>query len=110
MVYLFGFRRPHCNKGEGDHPLYVNVDMQSGDVHTSWIDSLQAAFSGIQVLHGDVEEAICSHALYYFIWKYYGVLPERWNWQQLSADVAFYPLRPELIESTYLLYQVETSY
>lgn len=97
--------RPHCNKGEGDHPLYVNVDMQSGDVHTSWIDSLQAAFSGIQVLHGDVEEAICSHALYYFIWKYYGVLPERWNWQQLSADVAFYPLRPELIESTYLLYQ-----
>ncbi|KAK3930490.1 ER degradation-enhancing alpha-mannosidase-like protein 1 [Frankliniella fusca] len=101
--------RPHCNKGEGDHPLYVNVDMQSGDVHTSWIDSLQAAFSGIQVLHGDVEEAICSHALYYFIWKYYGVLPERWNWQQLSADVAFYPLRPELIESTYLLYQATKS-
>lgn len=101
--------RPHCNKGEGDHPLYVNVDMQSGDVHTSWIDSLQAAFSGIQVLHGDVEEAICSHALYYFIWKYYGVLPERWNWQQLSADVAFYPLRPELIESTYLLYQATRS-
>ncbi|KAJ1527026.1 hypothetical protein ONE63_008570 [Megalurothrips usitatus] len=101
--------RPHCNKGEGDHPLYVNVDMQSGDVHTSWIDSLQAAFSGIQVLHGDVEEAICSHALYYFIWKYYGVLPERWNWQQLSADVAFYPLRPELVESTYLLYQATRS-
>ena len=60
----------------------------------------------LQVLNGDIEEAICTHALYYSIWKRYGVLPERWNWQRLSADVAFYPLRPELVESTYLLYQV----
>ncbi|KAK7868764.1 hypothetical protein R5R35_002557 [Gryllus longicercus] len=101
--------RPHCNKGSGDHPLYVNVDMLSGAVHTSWIDSLQAAFAGIQVLHGDVEEAICVHALYYALWKVYGVLPERWDWQRLSADVAFYPLRPELVESTYLLYQATKS-
>lgn len=97
--------RPHCNRGVGDHPLYVNVDMYSGAIQTSWIDSLQAAFSGVQVLYGDVEEAICSHALYYAIWKMYGVLPERWNWQRMSADMAFYPLRPELVESTYLLYQ-----
>lgn len=97
--------RAHCNQGSGDHPLYVNVDMMSGAIHTSWIDSLQAAFAGVQVLHGDIEEAICTHALYYSIWKQYGVLPERWNWQQLSADVTFYPLRPELVESTYLLYQ-----
>jgi len=62
----------------------------------------------VQVLHGDIEEAICTHALYYSIWKRYGVLPERWNWQRLSADVTFYPLRPELVESTYLLYQVGT--
>ncbi|XP_066997230.2 ER degradation-enhancing alpha-mannosidase-like protein 1 [Anabrus simplex] len=97
--------RDHCNKGSGDHPLYVNVDMLSGAIHTPWIDSLQAAFAGVQVLHGDIEEAICVHALYYSIWKLYGVLPERWNWQRLSAEVAFYPLRPELVESTYLLYQ-----
>jgi len=83
--------------------------MLSGEVLSSWIDSLQAAFSGVQVLEGDVEEAICSHAIYYVLWKMYGVLPERWNWQQLTADVAFYPLRPELVESTYLLYQVNTA-
>lgn len=97
--------RAHCNQGSGEHPLYVNVHMMNGAVHTSWIDSLQAAFAGIQVLHGDIEEAICTHALYYCIWKRYGVLPERWNWQQHSPDVTFYPLRPELVESTYLLYQ-----
>ncbi|XP_076048501.1 ER degradation-enhancing alpha-mannosidase-like protein 1 [Oratosquilla oratoria] len=97
--------RRHCNSGVGDHPLYVNVDMKSGGTHTPWIDSLQAAFAGMQVLSGDVEEAICSHALYYTIWKKYGVLPERFNWQRVSPDVSFYPLRPELVESTYLLYQ-----
>jgi mannosidase alpha-like ER degradation enhancer 1 len=61
--------RAHCNQCSGDHPLYVNVDMMSGAIHTSWIDSLQAAVAGVQVLHGDIEEAICTHALYYSIWK-----------------------------------------
>lgn len=59
-----------------------------------------------QVLIGDVEDAICLHAFYYAIWKRYGALPERYNWQLQAPDVPFYPLRPELVESTYLLYQV----
>uniref|UniRef100_A0A674AEH0 alpha-1,2-Mannosidase n=1 Tax=Salmo trutta TaxID=8032 RepID=A0A674AEH0_SALTR len=57
------------------------------------------------VLNGDVEEAICMHAFYYAIWKRFGALPERYNWQLQAPDVLFYPLRPELVESTYLLYQ-----
>ncbi|XP_066974398.1 ER degradation-enhancing alpha-mannosidase-like protein 1 isoform X2 [Macrobrachium rosenbergii] len=97
--------RANCNSGFGEHPLYVNVDMKTGLTHSTWIDSLQAAFAGIQVLAGDMEEAICTHALYYTIWKKYGVIPERWNWQRRSPDVMFYPLRPEFVESTYLLYQ-----
>lgn len=59
-----------------------------------------------QVLMGDVEDAICLHAFYYAIWKRYEALPERYNWQLQAPDVLFYPLRPELVESTYLLYQV----
>ena len=35
----------------------------------------------------------------------YGCLPERYNWQLEAPDVRFYPLRPELVESTYLLYR-----
>lgn len=52
-----------------------------------------------------MEEAICSHALYYAIWRRYNALPERYNWQLRAPDVRFYPLRPELIESTYFLYR-----
>lgn len=58
-----------------------------------------------QVLNGDIEEAICSHALYYSIWQKYGALPERFNWHLKMPEVSFYPLRPELVESTYLLYR-----
>lgn len=99
--------RPLCNEGCGEHPVYVNVNMQDGStsVDSLWIDSLQASFSGIQVLTGDIEEAICSHALYYAIWRRFGALPERFNWLRASPELFFYPLRPELIESTYLLYQ-----
>ena len=98
--------REACNEGEGDPPLYVNVNMFSGQLMNTWIDSLQAFFPGLQVLIGDVEDAICLHAFYYAIWKRYGALPERYNWQLQAPDVLFYPLRPELVESTYLLYQV----
>ncbi|XP_037070597.1 ER degradation-enhancing alpha-mannosidase-like protein 1 [Pollicipes pollicipes] len=97
--------RSRCNSGVGDHPMYVNVDMTNGNTMTGWVDSLQAAFPAVQLLAGDVEEAICHHALFYAIWKRYGALPERFNWQRSQPDVLFYPLRPELAESTYFLYQ-----
>uniref|UniRef100_A0AAY4AXY7 alpha-1,2-Mannosidase n=1 Tax=Denticeps clupeoides TaxID=299321 RepID=A0AAY4AXY7_9TELE len=97
--------RESCNEGEGDPPLYVNVNMFNGQIMNTWIDSLQAFFPGLQVLVGDVENAICLHAFYYAIWKRFGALPERYNWQLQAPDVLFYPLRPELVESTYLLYQ-----
>lgn len=77
--------------------------------HLCWLAALSVCVSGCsraQVLIGDVEDAICLHAFYYAIWKRYGALPERYNWQLQAPDVPFYPLRPELVESTYLLYQV----
>ena len=49
--------------------MYVNVDMTNGNTLTAWVDSLQAAFPAVQLLAGDVEEAICHHALFYAIWK-----------------------------------------
>lgn len=41
--------REACNEGEGDPPLYVNVNMFSGQPMNTWIDSLQAFFPGLQV-------------------------------------------------------------
>lgn len=96
--------RSVCADLDGDAPIYVNVDARDGSSTNTWIDSLQASFAGVLVLAGEVDEAVCHHALYYAIWKKYGVLPERFNWQLQAPDVSFYPLRPEFMESTYLLY------
>ncbi|ESO02141.1 hypothetical protein HELRODRAFT_106488 [Helobdella robusta] len=97
--------RKDCNYGSGFPPIYVNVNMNNGELVNNWVDSLQAAWSGVQVLAGDIEEAICSHAFFYAIWKRYNALPERYNWLLHVAEVLFYPLRPEFVESTYHLYR-----
>uniref|UniRef100_A0AAF5I3T3 alpha-1,2-Mannosidase n=2 Tax=Strongyloides stercoralis TaxID=6248 RepID=A0AAF5I3T3_STRER len=97
--------REKCFSGVGEAPMFVNVDMRDGSIINTWIDALQASYSGVLVLNGEVEEAICQHALYYAIWKKYDMVPERFNWNTSYPDVAFYLLRPEFIESTYLLYQ-----
>lgn len=86
--------------------FFVNVDYATGQAINHWLDSLSASFAGVQVLAGDLEEAICTHALHYSIWRRYEAMPERFDWNMKSPNVRFYPLRPELVESTYLLYQV----
>merc|ERR1719259_271977 len=83
--------RVWCHNGTGPHPTYANVDMATAQTANNWMDSLQAAFAGLQVLAGDVEEAICSHALYWSLWQRYGVLPERYNWLLRQPEVLFYP-------------------
>ena len=94
--------RPHTST------IFVNVDYATGYTSNHWLDALSASFAGVQVLAGDLEEAICTHALYYSIWRRYEAMPERFDWHLKSPNVRFYPLRPELVESTYLLYQVRT--
>lgn len=41
--------RDRCGNGEGENPIYVNVDMTTGTISNSWIDSLSAAWPGVQV-------------------------------------------------------------
>ena len=45
----YDFRREKCNAGNGLHPIYVNVNMNDGVVMNNWVDSLSAAWPGIQV-------------------------------------------------------------
>ncbi|WKY07476.1 hypothetical protein Q1695_007157 [Nippostrongylus brasiliensis] len=99
------FCRSLCNSEDGEPPLFVNVDARDGSTANTWVDALQASFAGLLVLAGQLDEAICQHAFYYAVWSKYGVLPERYNWFLKRPDVNFYPLRPEFVESTYLLYQ-----
>ncbi|XP_055353568.1 ER degradation-enhancing alpha-mannosidase-like protein 1 isoform X2 [Paramacrobiotus metropolitanus] len=96
-----------CGTDATSHPLFINVNMDEGNSRPSnfWIDALGAAFPGVQVLAGDLQEAVCLHNFYMSIWKRYGVLPERFDWFHEHENIPLYPLRPELAESTYFLYR-----
>ncbi|RHZ74194.1 hypothetical protein Glove_227g50 [Diversispora epigaea] len=85
--------------------LYRNVNMMNGGLMSSWVDSLSAFFPGLQVFSGDLDTAIKSHLFYFNIWRKYRAIPERFNFYLKNVEISSYPLRPEFIESTYLLYQ-----
>nr|KAJ3422735.1 ER degradation-enhancing alpha-mannosidase-like protein 1 [Polyrhizophydium stewartii] len=85
--------------------VYKNVNMDDGALVSTWIDSLASFFPGLQVLAGDIDSAIKHQYLYFTIWRRFGALPERFDLHSRSPNIASYPLRPELIESTYMLYQ-----
>ncbi|RKP26156.1 glycoside hydrolase [Syncephalis pseudoplumigaleata] len=85
--------------------LYLWIDMHDHSLRTEFVDSLGAFFSGLQVLDGDIDNAIRGHLVYYEIWRKYGLLPERYSFKTHKPTMSYYPLRPEFVESTYFLYR-----
>ncbi|XP_028784199.1 alpha-mannosidase I MNS4-like [Neltuma alba] len=88
-------------------PWYVEVNMDSAAIVWPLFNSLQAFWPGLQVLAGDIDPAIRTHAAFFSVWRRYGFTPEGFNLATLSVQHGqkSYPLRPELIESTYWLYK-----
>lgn len=88
-------------------PWYVEVNMDSAAIVWPLFNSLQAFWPGLQVLAGDIDPAVRTHAAFFSVWKRYGFTPEGFNLGTLTIQQGqkSYPLRPELIESTYLLYK-----
>ncbi|KAK1427776.1 hypothetical protein QVD17_16471 [Tagetes erecta] len=86
---------------------YHEADMRTGRATYWQLTSLQAFWPGVQVLVGDVAAANLTHREFFHVWKKFGVLPERYllDHQVVHPTEKYYPLRPELAESTYYLYQ-----
>lgn len=110
----------HLAQGGGDTDyelIFSNVNVNDGLIATSWIDLLGAFFPGLQVLTGQVKDAVKTHATYLKLWDYFDLIPERWEFitvgkvndyednEYKSILLEWYPLRPEFIESTYYLYR-----
>ncbi|KAK1310430.1 putative alpha-mannosidase I MNS5 [Acorus calamus] len=88
-------------------PWFHEADMRSGKATYWQLTSLQAFWPGLQILVGDVSAANSSHREFFHVWEMFGVLPERYllDQQMLHPTEKYYPLRPELAESTFYLYQ-----
>ncbi|CAI5737485.1 unnamed protein product [Hyaloperonospora brassicae] len=96
---------------------YTDVSMYTGCHHrkaggaTIIVESLASFWPGVQVGAGDLSAAAKSVNSFYRIWRDYGFLPEHFNvgtWEPVKppgAGGARYPLRPELIESTFYMHE-----
>lgn len=107
--YLFIFQEAYAAAMHYlfNDPWYVEVNMDSAALVWPLFNSLQAFWPGLQVLAGDIDPAIRTHSAFFSVWKKYGFTPEGFNLATLSVQYGqkSYPLRPELIESTYWLYK-----
>jgi mannosidase alpha-like ER degradation enhancer 2 len=82
---------------------YLEVNMNSGLITAPVFDSLAAFWPGLQALNGDVLKAGETAEAFWRIWKSYGALPERLDLHTGNLIRRNYPLRPELIESLFVL-------
>lgn len=87
-------------------PWYLPVDMFSGKISSLSHCSLGAFWPGMQVLLGDVDDAIETTRAHYSVWRRYGCVPEAYHVlaQSPAAGTVNYPLRPELVESVFMLH------
>ncbi|MGI8787366.1 MAG: glycoside hydrolase family 47 protein [Pyrinomonadaceae bacterium] len=83
---------------------YGHADMNSGKRTSTIYGALDAFFPAVLALDGDVERAKRLQDSSYKMWTKYNIEPEEFDYVKMEVGDAGYPLRPEIVESTYYLY------
>ncbi|MES2222064.1 MAG: glycoside hydrolase family 47 protein [Acidobacteriota bacterium] len=83
---------------------YGQANMDTGARTTTSYGALDAFFPAVLALSGDVERAARLQHSSYAMWNLAGVEPDQLNYVTMAITNPQYPLRPEIIESTYYLY------
>ncbi|MGH9968262.1 MAG: glycoside hydrolase family 47 protein, partial [Pyrinomonadaceae bacterium] len=66
--------------------------------------ALDAFFPSVLALSGDLNRAKRLQSSSFMMWQKHGIEPEELNYRTMEVVHAGYPLRPEIVESTYYLY------
>ena len=83
---------------------YGHADMNTGKRTTTTYGALDAFFPAVLALSGDLDRAKRLQASSFLMWKQHGIEPEEFNYRTMDVVHPGYPLRPEIVESTYHLY------
>ncbi len=84
---------------------YGHADMNTGKRTSSIYGALDAFFPAILALGGDLERAKRLQDSSFKMWIANGIEPEEFDYQKMEVTSAGYPLRPEIVESAFYLYQ-----
>jgi mannosidase alpha-like ER degradation enhancer 2 len=83
---------------------YGHSDMNTGKRTATTYGALDAFFPAVLALSGDLNRANLLQESSYRMWMKHGIEPEEINYQTMEVTAPGYPLRPEIVESTYYLY------
>jgi ER degradation enhancer, mannosidase alpha-like 2 len=83
---------------------YGHADMNTGARTDSTYGALDAFFPAVLALSGDLTRAKRLQDSSFKMWKRFDVEPEVFDYRTKTVKSAGYPLRPEIVESTYYLY------
>lgn len=84
---------------------YGHSDMNTGKRTSTTTGALDAFFPALLALDGDLNRARALQDSMFKMWQVNGIEPEVYNYRTGKTEHAGYPLRPEIVESTYYLYQ-----
>ncbi len=84
---------------------YSHVDMNTGARTATTYGALDAFFPAVLALSGDLDRAARLQRSSRKMWQLHGIEPEEIDYQNMAVLSPAYHLRPEIIESTYYLYQ-----
>jgi ER degradation enhancer, mannosidase alpha-like 2 len=84
---------------------YGQVDMDSGRRTASEFGALHAFLPAVLALGGDLSRARRLEDSCFRMWKLHGIEPEVIDYRTMKVVSPGYPLRPEIVESAYVLYR-----
>ncbi|HEX6189215.1 MAG TPA: glycoside hydrolase family 47 protein [Pyrinomonadaceae bacterium] len=98
-------RGPNWRMGRGVWTLwYGHADMNTGKRGATTYGALDAFFPAVLALSGDLNRARRLQRSSFAMWEEHGIEPEEFDYEKGEVVSAGYPLRPEIVESTYFLY------
>jgi mannosidase alpha-like ER degradation enhancer 2 len=83
---------------------YGHVDMNIGKRTATTYGALDAFFPAVLALSGDLPLAKRLQDSAFKMWQVHGIEPEEIDYTTMKVGDPGYPLRPEIVESTYYLY------
>src|SRR6185503_5367706 len=83
---------------------YGHADMNTGARGDTTYGALDAFFPAVLAMSGDLTRAKRLQDSSFAMWKHDDIEPEVFDYRTKTIKAAGYPLRPEIIESTYYLY------
>jgi ER degradation enhancer, mannosidase alpha-like 2 len=86
------------------HLWYGRVDMNTGKKTQPLYGALDAYFPALLALSGDLKHAGELQESSDYMWNYFRIEPEQFNYKTMEVLDGGYALRPEIIESAYYLY------